>query len=187
MDLVSVDRMDYRIFCDYKAIIQSWHNSTTTVFLRNCISFNGTRVSIDHLRPAGLTNDVKTLFVPYSLHTISGFHVCKTIALEYLVFEFGSELQSITDSCFGHSALRLLFFPPSVRFLGENVFHHCCSVACVHFDCQYSLKHVTRMVFSELCQISAIAIPSSVKCINSKAFRECGLLRMVEFELPSQC
>jgi hypothetical protein len=107
--------------------------------------------------------------------------------LEYLVFEFGSELQSITDSPFARLGLTLLFLPPTVRFICQGAFSDCSSVACVHFGHQSSLRQLSRWVFPGLSLISAVTIPSSVKRIQSDAFNNCCCLRIVKFEFPSQC
>jgi hypothetical protein len=167
MDLVSLDSINYRRFCDCKAIIQSWNNPIAKVFHRNCIAFNGTRISVSHLRTTTVTRGVKIILISYSLHTISGFNRSETSELESLVFEFGSELQSMTDSVFSYSRLRSLFFPPKASLC--------------------SLRQLSRELFSRLWGIGVITIPSSVKRIESGAFASCRFLRVVQFEFPSHC
>jgi hypothetical protein len=61
------------------------------------------------------------------------------------------------------------------------------SVACVHFGDQSSLKQLTSGIFSGFHCIIAITIPSTVKRIENTALRDCNCLRIVQFELPSQC
>jgi hypothetical protein len=62
---------------------------------RNYAIFNGTRISIAHLRTAGFSDGGETLLIPYSLQTISGFDCDRASKFKYLIFGFGSELQSI--------------------------------------------------------------------------------------------
>jgi hypothetical protein len=184
---VSVELIDYLISCDGKAIIQFWNESTINLLPRNCVIFHGHRIPLYHLRAPSLTSDVKTILIPYSLHTMSSFRFSAVRELEYLVFEFGSGLQSIFDLNFTHSRLVSLFFPPSVRFIGPCTFDGCSSISSVHFGDQSSLRHFSFRLFSGLRHIRAITIPSSVKCITNGAFRKCVFLRVVTFAALSQC
>jgi hypothetical protein len=68
---------------------------------------------------------IKAIFIPYSLPTISAFYVYDVRQLKYAVFEFGSELQSITDLEFASSGITSLFFPASVRVIGYRAFAGC--------------------------------------------------------------
>jgi hypothetical protein len=110
MGVVSLASIDYRIFADNKAMIQSVNNSVTIALPRNCVPANGRRVTITHLRLGALPNIARAIVIPYSLHAIFGFHYTCLRELKYVVFEFGSEFQSITDSAFRCSGLRSLFF-----------------------------------------------------------------------------
>jgi hypothetical protein len=186
MDVVSADSINYGILCDAKAVIQSWNDSITTLLPRNYVIFNGTRICIAHLRTAWFSDSVETVLIPYSLQTIYCFESGEAPKLEYLIFEFGSELRAILDGAFAHSGLRSLFLPPTLLFLAANAFIRCDSVACVHFGFRSSLGQLRLNVFAVLRRICAITIPSSVKCIDD-AFGDCHLLRVVRFELPSQC
>jgi hypothetical protein len=186
MTVVSADLINYGILCDAKAIIQSWNDCITALLPRNYVIFNGTRVCIAHLRTAGFSDSVKTVLIPYSLQTISCFYSGEARRLEYLIFEFGSELRSIPDGAFAFSKLRSLFLPPNICFLAANAFARCDYVACVHFGFDSSLGQLRSSVFASLRRICSITIPSSVKCIDN-AFGDCRLLRVVQFELPSHC
>jgi hypothetical protein len=106
MIVVSVESIDYRIFGDGTAIIQSRNNS------------------------------VKAILIPYSIHTISSCPRTDPMKFESLVFEFESELRSIGGESFYRSSLRSLFLPPTVHFIGEDAFKGCSSIACVHFEPQ---------------------------------------------------
>jgi hypothetical protein len=66
---VRVESIDYRIFGYGQAIIQSWHNAITTILPRHCAMFHGTRVSIADLRITGFGTVVRTILIPYSMHT----------------------------------------------------------------------------------------------------------------------
>jgi hypothetical protein len=142
---------------------------------------------VTHLRTTHSTSVIKALLIPYSLHTIPDFHHLATAELEYLVFEYGSELQGIPCSGFAGSGLRSLFFPPTLRCIGPMAFSNCRAIAYMAFGRQCSLRRLTREVFSVTIYIRAITIPSSVKRIDDAAFQSCPRLVTVQFELPSQC
>jgi hypothetical protein len=201
MVMVSDESIDYRKLCDRNAVIEPWKNSIITILPRNCVPFNGIRLSVTDLRTSAITPFVQTILIPYSLYTISKnasrttlsdavgtiyLDVIRPKQLRYLVFEFGSELQSITDAPFAKSRLTSLFIPPTLRFIGPSAFFDCASVACIHFVAQSSLRQLNEWVFAKLSHINAITIRSSVKRIEGDAFRDCRLLRVVEFGLPSQ-
>jgi hypothetical protein len=122
--VVSVESIDYRIFGDNTAIVQSCQDSTPMLLPRNCIASSVRRISVTQLRIAGSARVINTLLIPYSLHIVSLFPASRTGNLKYLVFEFGSELESISDSAFAFSSLRSLFFPPTLRFIGWYAYEH---------------------------------------------------------------
>jgi hypothetical protein len=74
-----------------------------------------------------------------------------------------------------------------VRFLGDNAFHDCKSLACVHFDCHSSIWQLKSRTFSSCTSLTSITIPSSVKQIHDRAFNDCSRLGSVTCKLPSQC
>jgi hypothetical protein len=88
---------------------------------------------------------------------------------------------------FASSRLKSLFFPPTACFIRCSANSRCSTIACVHFGRQSSLANLKSSLFSELFDLFAITIPSSVKCIDHCAFQMCFSLRIVQFELPSQC
>jgi hypothetical protein len=175
MKVLSVESIDYLIFCDCKAIFQYRDNSISTILPRNCLALNGTRVSVTHLRTRTPQQIAKTLVIPYSLHTISSFRGTERTKVEYLGFEFGSEFQSITDSNLVGSDLISLFVPHIVSFLGEQVFQACKYLRCVTVGRQSSLQQLGREVFSELGYLCHITIPSNVKHIDDSAFNWCEI------------
>jgi hypothetical protein len=116
MKVVSAESIDYGILCDDKAIIQSSNNPKATFLPRNCIAFDGTRVSVTDLRALTFRPLVKIIIIPYSLRAISNLNGTDALSsysrptkLEYLDFEFGSDLQSICDFAFAKSPLKSLF------------------------------------------------------------------------------
>jgi hypothetical protein len=106
MTLLSVDQIDYRILSDAETIIESCNDSIPTIFPRNCIAFGGNHFRIAHLQ---VLPCAKTIIVPYSVQGIFfwGYFSCNR--LESLVFEFGSELESIAESSFVRSELKSVF------------------------------------------------------------------------------
>jgi hypothetical protein len=187
MNSISVDSINYCIFGDGKAAIESCDDYIATFLPRNCVAINGHHFSVAHLRAARFSDVVKAIMIPHSLYTIFGSSFSQTSKLEYLIFESESELYSISDSTLARSRLRSLFLPPTLRFLETQAFSYCHSVACVHFGHRSSLSKFPALIFSGLNQIYTITIPSSVKCIGSRALCNCPFLRTVQFELPSQC
>jgi hypothetical protein len=143
MDVISVKSIDDRILCDYKAIIQSLDNSIT-VLPRSAIPFKGTHVSVTHLRATAFPSVIEAILVPYSVHTISGCEVSQTMKLQYLVFEFESELRSILNLPFTHSGLTSLFFPTSIRFIGPIFRYDCPHLRCL------SLQGIDQMDISAI-------------------------------------
>jgi hypothetical protein len=182
LDAVSVESIDYRIFSDVRAIIQFWTGSVTIALPRNCISFNGHRVSVTHLRMPESADAVTIILISYSLRTISSFWAYWACNLESLVFEFGSELRSIELGCI-KTWIVSLFLPRTLRFLGYNIYRDYSSITCVHFGRQSSIARLARNIFLGLYYLFAITIPSSVKRIDRNAFRSCFSLRSVHFEL----
>jgi hypothetical protein len=187
MEAVFADSIEYGILCDSKAGVQSWNDDITTLLPRNSVAFSGTRVPIAHLRTSWFTEDVETVLIPYSLHTISCFDLNESNQLEYLVFECGSELQSISALGFALARLRSLFIPRTLRFICPWAFSRYTCIACIHFANRSALDQLGPWIFFGLSQICAITIPSSVRRIDEDAFADCCLLRVVQFELPSEC
>jgi hypothetical protein len=185
MVILSLDSLQYRIFSDTEANIESLNNnSVAAVFIRNSIAFSGTRVRIAHLRAPV---DIKTIVIPYSVHTIfcpsdGGAHELKS-----LVFEFGSDLRSIAASSFRRSKFESVFLPRSIRFIGSSAFDMCESVSRVYFDCHSSVWQLNSSAFSGLIYLIAVTIPVSVRQIHESAFNCCKHLRSVTFEFPSSC
>jgi hypothetical protein len=181
---LSLDWIAYQIFSDTKAIIKSCNHFATSVFFRNCVSFDGNCVKVAHLSARGFG---KTILVPYSIHTI----FCPTSpfqhVLELVVFEFGSELRSIAPSTFQQSQLKSIFLPQSVRFVGQSAFSRCDSLDCVHFDSHSSLRQFQSLTFPSLQSLSRIIIPTCVKQIHNSTFQGCKCLRSVTFAFPSEC
>jgi hypothetical protein len=141
---------------------------------------------VAHLRLRPFRAFPEAILIPYSIHTISGFCKGQAKALESLVFEFGSDLQSITDSSFSRSPLRSLFFSSTVRFIHPaGTLAYGSRVGTIHFGDHSSLLRLTRCVFSDLNHICSITIPFRVKYLHNYAFTSCALLQHVEFELPS--
>jgi hypothetical protein len=128
--------IDYRIFGDGTAIAQSCDDSTPIFLPRNCVAFKGMRVSVAHLRIPDFAIVVNTILIPYSLHATSLFNAHWIRHLKYLVFEFSSELKSISDSMFASSRLRSRFFPPTVGFISCSPDTRCAPAARVHFGRQ---------------------------------------------------
>jgi hypothetical protein len=85
MIVVTVESIGYRRFGDGKAIIEFWTNSITISLPRNCIAVNGDRFFVTDLRAKALSEVVKAIVIPYSLHSICGFYGPYRKALEYLV------------------------------------------------------------------------------------------------------
>jgi hypothetical protein len=187
MSLVTVESIRYRIISEAKAIIDSWREPIPTPLSRNRVAFNGIRISGAHLDSCAFSNKVEAILIPCSVRTISDFSVRRLKDVEYVVFEFGSQLQSISEHALSGSSFRSQFLPDAVSFSDEYAFYHLSSLACVHFGRQSSLTQLKSSVFDECRCISAIPIPASVKHIHNRAFKDCLWLRMVQFKLPSQC
>jgi hypothetical protein len=175
MKVVSVESTDYRILCDDTAIIQSSKNPITAFFPPNSVAFNGTRISVTHLPPVTFTPLVKIIVIPYSLRAISDLNGPNALSsnsppteLEYLVFEFGSELQSICYFAFAKLQLRSLFFPPSVCFLYPRAFVDCSSVGSVYFG-RHSVSNGFRVVHSTT--VVCCVLSNSNSLLNVGGFR----------------
>jgi hypothetical protein len=115
--MISIDSIKYRILCDGTAVIQSCNNLLGTLLPRNYVVFNGDQVRVTHLLTAALTGAATTLLIPYSLNPIYNrvepirdFRIAEIKNLEYLVFESGAELQSITSSAFARFLAQIAVF-----------------------------------------------------------------------------
>jgi hypothetical protein len=152
LGMIFTDLIEYRIVCNCQAIVQSLNNSITIAIPRNCVAVNGTCFSVAHLRVRALPTILRTIVIPYSLHTIFGLSPLQTHMreLEYLVFEFGSELQSISDWAFASSSFRSVLFPATVRFIGQSAFYNCSAVVFLNFARQSSLWQLSKDVFYSL-------------------------------------
>jgi hypothetical protein len=184
MKLLALDKINYRILFDTEAIIESRTGSFTAVFARNSVAFGGICIAVTHLDIANLG---KTIIIPYSVHTILSSHWDGTYELESLVFEFGSELQSIAPSAFISSQLKCVFVPGPVCSIGDAAFFLCHYLSWVSFDCQTSLWQLRSLIFSSCDPLRTITIPASVRQIHSSAFSQCKHLFSVTFELGSNC
>jgi hypothetical protein len=125
MVVVSVESIDYRIFGDGTAIVQSCNDFSPILLPRNCVTLNGWRVYVPHLGIAVSANVFNASLIPYSLHSISLFPANWTSNLKYLVFEFGSQLESILNLSFVSSKLRSLFLSSTVHFIGGGAHNYC--------------------------------------------------------------
>jgi hypothetical protein len=184
-----LDSVVYWILPNSEAVVYDCDESVTTLLPRNCVALRGNRCSVAHMNATRLRGYVKTIIVPYSLRSIfaGNDRALPPSDLNALVFESGSELWRIAPGAFTESPLRSVFVPQSVRLIGNSAFSSCYDVACIHLDRHSSFGQLTSTVFSQLGDLSAITIPTSVTRIQCYAFQYCGNLRYVTFELPSQC
>jgi hypothetical protein len=153
--------IDYHIFSDGTAIVQSFSNFITTLVPRNCLPFNGILISVIHLLTPATMSFVNTVLIPYSLQSISVTRICSLIRSKSLVFEFESDLRSFGRSTFVHSEFISLFFLPSLHFIGRIAFHDCPSLTGIHFGLGSSIRQFSEKVFSGLRQLFAVIIPAN--------------------------
>jgi hypothetical protein len=184
MEELSVDEIHYRILSDTETIIEFSNDPVIAVFPRNCVSFGGNRIRVAHWSmPAFATS----MLVSYSARTIFRRNDISTLLLQYLVFELGTELQSIAPSTFDTSQLKSVCLPNSSLLIRVYAFFRCAFLACVHFDCHSSLWRLSSWGFSLFSYLAVVTIPASVTQLNDAVFECCMHLRSVTYEFPSEC
>jgi hypothetical protein len=134
MEKFSLDSLDYRILSAAEAIVESFNeDSAPTVFIRNFIAFLGNRLRIAHLKTHGV---IKTIIIPYSLHTIFRPKGFLSIALESLVFEFGANCGRLLGQLLKDRKSNLFFS------LDLSVFLVLLSFAVVTLFCAFTLNGI---------------------------------------------
>ena len=124
-------------------------------------------------------NDINSVVVPTSVHTIGAHAFRKCIGLTSLVIpetDMGG-VQEIGDHAFSGSALRVLEVPSSVTSIGSSAFRNCSGLRSVTL--LHGLTSLGESAFECCTALTSIALPSSVTNIDSSAFRYCSSLGAV--------
>jgi hypothetical protein len=177
--------MEYQIITNSEAIVRFCEGSFRTVFARNSIGFRGKRARVTEWRTPAAEWSVEIVFIPSSLIIFRLDDFCHS-ALQHLVFEFGSHLDSFIVQFPELESIKSIFIPQSVTFISSSAFSGK-SLSFVLFARHCTLKQLISNTFVWLDSLSLITIPASVRAIHHRAFTDCNSLCSVKFESDSHC
>ena len=133
---------------------------------------------------AGLSGSIT---LPASLTSIGGSAFRDCSSLTSVIFESGSQLETIDGAAFRNSGLSgSITLPVSVTSIGLDVFRECSSLTSVNINELNQLATINNYVFKLSGLNGSITLPASVTRINKGAFESCSNLSGVNFASGSQ-
>ncbi|MDR1031795.1 MAG: leucine-rich repeat domain-containing protein [Holosporales bacterium] len=132
----------------------------------------------------GVRSVLRSICIPSNVDTIDDrcFYSCSN--LSNVTFEYGSQLQTISELTFYNCHfLRSIWLPSSVERIGEGCFNECLSLSRVTFGPGSKLRAIENYAFNSCSSLKSIWLPSSVERIGEGCFNECPSLSSITFEL----
>ena len=124
---------------------------------------------------------LKTLVISSSLKEIQWGAFTNCTALETIIFEGNSHLETVYDAFVSCTSLKSVSLPATVKTLGEKTFLNCTALESVSFapggNC--TLK---SSVFQNCSALKSIDLSDTVKVIGSNTFRNCDSI--ITFTVP---
>jgi hypothetical protein len=187
--LVETDEGRYTL--EGKNIVFLPNSSVLCAFPRSAIYCKGERFEVLSLNtgvdPAHRERSLKRLLVSRSIRAIFREDVPFGIEVEFVAFEFGSELSTLEPSSFAEcSALRALFLPATVQVVGKLCFNCCSALGTFLFEPGSTPSKFEAMQFQCCDALSVITIPNTVRVLRRECFSSCKSLSLVLFELGSE-
>ena len=126
-------------------------------------------------------NVIRTVRIPASVETIGTGAFSSAYALEEVVFETGSHLQTIgNDAFYSCEQLKSIEIPKSVITIGDYAFSDATSLSSITFETGSQLESIGEFAFATQGNLlESIAIPASVTSIGLAAFS--GNFGLTEF------
>ena len=114
------------------------------------------------------------------LTTLASQALCNTPLLASI--EIPSSVKSIEASAFWQcTGLTSITIPSSVTSMGTGVFQECTSLKSITFEATCHLTSIPNNTFTGCTLLNGVTIPSSVASIGSSAFENCTGLTAIEF------
>ena len=79
-------------------------------------------------------SDIKKVFISNTVRELGENAFCGCEKLHEVIFEPGSQLETIGESCFSNCDLREMIVPKSVRSIGDFAFGYCCNLHSLTFE-----------------------------------------------------
>ncbi len=143
-------------------------------------SFNGMPVTEIRAEAFKSSQGIKRVIIPASVKKIDyeAFKDCK--ALEMVLFEEGSAVESIGNAAFnGCVRLKSVDLPKGIKYISYNLFYGCNNLEFVGIPS--GVVKIGSGAFGYCVSLEQISIPSTVETIGDSAFYNCRRLKTVDF------
>jgi hypothetical protein len=124
-------------------------------------------------------------WVPSPFQSINSEVFLNSKQLQFLTFEFCSQLQQISSQAFRESDLTGILIPASVKILCELCFQLCTSLKCVTFESESKLERSDDFAF-QYSRLQSIVLPRSLNFLGKYSFSLTRSLFSVIFESGSR-
>jgi hypothetical protein len=185
--VVEHDGITYFLLRNGGASALGFAENMLLVLIPNTICFNGTQYPVTELsyRYWDQVGVLRAIIIPCNVKTLTSdsFRTGKT--LEYVVFEYESELTHIGKQGLSWTSLVGIAIPSSVETTGPASFSGSKHIRCLTFARGSRLSRIGEDDFAFCSSLSSVTFPKSIATIASRAFAHCGGLEFVNFEKDS--
>jgi uncharacterized repeat protein (TIGR02543 family)/uncharacterized delta-60 repeat protein len=129
---------------------------------------------------------VTSVIIPASVKQIESRAFSGASNLQSVIFEPGSELESIGYAAFSGGSLVSIEIPSSVLSIGELAFSYQSELTNLTFGANSKLESIGDQAFTYNVSISSVNIPASVKSIGWYSFHHADALERVTFAAGSE-
>lgn len=125
------------------------------------------------------------LTIASSVTSIENWAFARNDSLEEVIFEPGSQLETIGDEAFSGSSLSSITIPAAVTSIGKYAFYSNENLIRVKFGSGSQLNSIAESAFA-YTGITTITIPKNLTSMGKSAFYGNGQLKTIKFETGSQ-
>jgi hypothetical protein len=158
---------------------------TGITFARNSICFEGIRFNVSSISISPPCQDPSS--------DISTYHYCviprqaegivisneANESLQFIAFEFGSQLTRIDSLAFCHiSNLRSICLPMSVETIGKGAFMMCSNLSLLVFERSSKLTRIEKDTFYWCSSLKSVRLPASLQFLHPTALPRQEVLRI---------
>ena len=131
-------------------------------------------------------SSLTSITIPEGVTSIGDYAFYNATSLTSITFEENSQLTSIGEGAFWHTALTSITIPAGVTSIGDRVFSGATSLTLITFEENSQLTSIGNFAFQEATSLTSIIIPEGVISIGYNAFYEVTSLTSITFEENSQ-